>query len=95
MLAFIKTSRFIGAKGNVYQVMLPLDRKTHADFLNQGARKERMCAILTEITGTQTMFEAVVETDKGAVRMDNVRSAAQQSLIDTFGRENVQIDEGK
>jgi len=36
-----------------------------------------------------------METDVGSKKLDAVRENAQQSLIDTFGRENVQIDEGK
>jgi len=95
LISFLKNARFIGEKGNVYRVMLPLEKKTHADFLNQGARKDRICAILAEILRKPAMFEAVVEEDRGAVRMDSVRSAAQQSLVETFGRENVLIDEGK
>ena len=95
LISFLKNARFIGEKSNVYRVMLPLDRKTHADFLNQGARKERICAILSEITQKPAMFEAVVAEDKGAMRMDSVRSEAQKSLEDTFGRENLIIDEGK
>ena len=95
MLAFVKTCRFIGAKGNVYQVMIPLNAKTKYDYLAQPARKERIGGILTEITGTLTIFEPVMETDTGEKKLDAVRENAQQSLIDTFGRENVQIDEGK
>ena len=36
-----------------------------------------------------------METDVGSKKLDVVREAAQKTLIDTFGRENVQIDEGK
>ena len=75
--------------------MLPLAKKTHADFLNQNTRKERIGALLSEITGTKAVFEAAVETDSAAQKVDAVREAAQQNLIETFGRENVQIDEGK
>ena len=95
MLAFIKTSRFIGAKGNVYQVMIPQSDRAKYDGLMQPKRRDRISAILTEITGKPTMFEAVMETDVGSKKLDAVRENAQQSLIDTFGRENVQIDEGK
>lgn len=95
MLAFIKTSRFIGAKGNVYQVMIPQSDRAKYDGLMQPKRRDRISAILTEITGQPTMFEAVMETDVGSKKLDAVRENAQQSLIDTFGRENVQIDEGK
>ena len=95
MLAFVKTCRFIGAKGNTYQVMIPITAKAKYDYLTQPARKERLSALLTEITGQPTLFEAVMETDVGNKKLDAVRENAQQTLIDTFGRENVQIDEGK
>ena len=95
MLAFVKTCRFIGTKGNVYQVMVPMTAKAKYDYLTQPARKERLSSLLTEITGTQSMFEAIMETDVGHQKLDAVRENAQQSLIETFGRENVQIDEGK
>ena len=95
MLSFLKNARFVGVNGNIYCVMLPLAKKTHADFLNQNARKERIGAMLSEITGSPTLFEATVETDAAAQKLDSVRDANQQNLIDTFGRETVQIDEGK
>ncbi len=95
LLAFIKTSRFIGTKGNVYQVMIPISDRAKYDGLNQPKRKERISGILTEITGQPTLFEAVLASDVGNQKLDAVRETAQQSLIDTFGRENVQIDEGK
>ena len=95
MLAFAKTARFIGTRGNVYQVMVPVTAKAKYDYLVQPARRERISAILTEITGQPSQFEAVLETDAGNKKLDAVRENAQQSLIDTFGRENVQIDEGK
>ena len=62
--------------------------------LNQQPRRDRISGMLTEITGTHTLFEAVLEPDVGDRRLDSVRDAAQKNLIDTFGRENVQIDEG-
>ncbi len=95
MLAFVKTCRFIGTKGNTYQVMVPITAKAKYDYLTQPARKERLNALLTEITGQPSLFEAVMETDVGNQKLDVVREAAQKTLIDTFGRENVQIDEGK
>jgi len=95
MLAFVKTCRFIGQKGNVYQAAVPITAKAKYDYLTQPARRERLNALLTEITGTPSVFEAIMETDLGSRKLDAVRENAQQSLIDTFGRENVQIDEGK
>lgn len=95
ILAFIKTSRFIGTKGNVYQVMIPQSDRAKYDGLMQPKRRDRISAILTEIIGQPTLFEAVMETDAGNKKLDAVRETAQKTLIDTFGRENVQIDEGK
>lgn len=95
MLAFVKTCRFLGARGNTYQVMLPITAKAKYDYLTQPARRERINSILTEITGQPCQFEPVMETDVGGQKLDALREAAQKSLIDTFGRENVQIDEGK
>ncbi len=95
LLAFIKTSRFIGSKGNVYQVMIPTSDRAKYDGLMQPKRRERINAILSEVTGQNTLFEAVMESDAGNKKLDAARENAQQSLIETFGRENVQIDEGK
>ena len=96
LFALLKKERFIGAKGNVYQVMIPFDKKEFSYVrLNQQPRKERIGAMLSEITGVHTLFEAVLEPDVGSRKMDAVRDAAQQSLIEAFGRETVQIDEGK
>jgi len=75
--------------------MIPQSDRAKYDGLMQPKRRDRISAILTEITGQPTMFEAVMETDMGSKKLDAVRENAQQSLIDTFGRENVQIDEGK
>jgi len=79
----------------VYQVLIPAEKKEFSYVrLNQQPRREKISAALTEITGTNTVFEAVLEPDLGSRKLDSVRDAAQKSLIDTFGRENVQIDEG-
>ncbi len=94
--ALLKKERFIGAKGNVYQVMIPFEKKEFSYVrLNQQQRRERIGALLSEITGKQTLFEAVLEPDTADKGMDSVRADSQQSLIETFGRETVQIDEGK
>ena len=95
MLAFIKTSKFIGAKGNVYQVLVPISDRAKYDGLAQPKRRERISQMITEITGQPAVFEPVLASDAGNQKLDAVRETAQKTLIDTFGRENVQIDEGK
>lgn len=95
LFALLKKERFIGAKGNVYQVLIPFDKKEFSYVrLNQQPRRERIGAALSEITGMHTNFEAVLEPDAVDKKLDSARDAAQRELIDTFGRENVQIDEG-
>ena len=96
LFALLKKERFIGAKGNVYQVMIPFAKKDFSYVrLNQQARRETISKVLSAVSGKQMVFEAVLESDVGDRKMDSVRNEAQQSLIDTFGRENVQIDERK
>ncbi len=96
LFALLKNERFIGAKDSVYQVLIPFAKKGFSYIkLNQEARRERVSQVLTEAAGTPLRFEAVLEQEKGSKRMDALRDEAQKSLIDTFGREMVQIDEGR
>lgn len=96
VFALLKKERFIGAKGNVYQVVIPQSKKDFSYVrLNQQARREKISQVLSDVAGKKLMFEAVLESDAASQKMDAVRTEAQKSLIETFGRENVQIDEGK
>lgn len=96
LFALLKKERFIGAKGNAYQVMIPYAKKDFSYVrLNQQARREAVSKVLSAVTGKQLMFEAVLESDVGDTKLDAVRNDAQQTLIETFGRETVQIDERK
>ena len=96
LFALLKKERFVGAKGNVYQVMIPFAKKDFSYVrLNQQARREAISKILCAVSGKQLVFEAVLESDVVDKRLDSVRNEAQQSLIETFGRETVQIDERK
>ena len=96
VFALLKKERFLGANGNVYQVLIPYAKKEFSYVrLNQQARKEAIGKVLSAVSGQKLLFEAVLESDVGDRKMDAARSDAQQALIDTFGRENVQIDERK
>ena len=63
--------------------------------LNQPARKEKLTQWLCEAAGKTVGLEILLEGDRPDAAMASTRADAQQTLIDTFGRENVQIDEGK
>ena len=96
VFALLKKERFLGANGNVYQVLIPYAKKEFSYVrLNQQARKEAIGKVLSTVSGQKLLFEAVLDSDVGDRKMDAARSDAQQTLIDTFGRENVQIDERK
>lgn len=96
LFGVLKPERFIGAKGDVYQVQIPLAKK---DFsyarLNHQARRDRISAVLSQVAGKPLRFEAVLETDARDQRMDAIADSNVVELSDAFGRENVQIDEGK
>ena len=93
LFGLLRNERFIGAKGNVYQVLIPAAKKEFSYVrLNQQARREKVAKALSEAAGAPVLFEAVLESDVGK-RTDAARNEAQQSLINAFGREMVQIDE--
>lgn len=96
LFGVLKPERFIGAKGDVYQVMIPLAKKEFSYArLNQQARRDRISAVLSQVAGKPLRFEAVLETNAGDQRMDALREKNLAELSNAFGRENVQIDEGK
>lgn len=96
MFALLRNERFIGARGNVYQVLIPFSKKEFSYVrLNQPARRERLAQLLSEVAGKPLLFEAVLDQDAGDKQLDSARDAGQKSLIDAFGRDLVQIDEGK
>lgn len=96
LFGLLRNERFIGAKDNVYQVMIPISKKDFSYVkLSQQQRRDTVSQILSEVADRKLRFEVVLEQDAGNVKMNNVREEAQQSLIDAFGRDTVQIDEAK
>ena len=96
LFGVLKPERFIGARGDVYQVLIPLAKKEFSYArLNQQARRDRISAVLSQVAGKPLRFEAVLETNAGDQRMDALREKNLADLSNAFGRENVQIDEGK
>ncbi len=96
IFGLLKNERFLGVKGTSYQVLIPFAKKEFSFVrLNQPARRERIAQALSEAAGAPVQFEAVLEQDVSEKKLDSVRDEAQQSLIEAFGRETVQIDEEK
>ncbi len=92
----LRKERFIGARGAVYQVLIPASKKEFSYVrLNQQVRRDRIAKALSDAAGTPLTFEAVLEQDAAEKRMESVRDEAQRTLIEAFGRDLVQIDEGE
>ena len=94
LFGLLKKERFIGAKGSVYQLQVAFERK---DFslvsLNKPNRKDAVARALSEVSGTPLTFEAVLEGDGRLARDSDLRDQNAQTLIESFGRDAVQIDE--
>lgn len=96
LYGLLRKERFIGAKGTVYQVLIPASKKEFSYVrLNQQARRDRIAKALSDAAGTPLTFEAVLEQNAEEKRMESVRDEAQRTLIEAFGRDLVQIDEGE
>ena len=96
LYGLLRKERFIGAKGTVYQVLIPASKKEFSYVrLNQQARRDRIAKALSDAAGMRLTFEAVLEQNAEEKRMESVRDEAQRTLIEAFGRDLVQIDEGE
>ncbi|MEG0742158.1 MAG: hypothetical protein RR521_08000 [Clostridia bacterium] len=96
LFGLLTNERFLGVRGDTYQVLIPFAKKHFSyEKLNEPARRECVSQALSAVAGVPLRFEPVLEQQQGDRRLDDLRGEAQQSLIETFGRENVQIEEGK
>ena len=96
LLGLVRNERFLGEEGGVYRVQIARAKKDFSYVkLNQPARKEKLNEYLSQAAGKPVKLEVVLEGEVVNAAQNDAREAAQQTLIETFGRENVQIDEGK
>jgi len=96
LLGLVRNERFLGEENGVYRVQISYAKKDFSYVkLNQPARKERLTQMLSEAAGKPVGLEIVLEGEAAAPVRNTAAESAQEALIATFGRENVQIDEGK
>ncbi len=96
LLGLLRNERFLGEENGAYRVQIAHAKKDFSYVkLNQPARKEKLTQYLSQAAGKPVALEILLEGDHVEAVLDDVRDAAQATLIETFGRENVQIDEGK
>ncbi len=94
LFGLLRSERFLGAKGNVYQVLIPFAKKDFSYLkLNQPPRKELISQILTEVAGTPSVFEPVLEGDLAGDQQQAAHEQVQSMLVEAFGRDLVQIDD--
>lgn len=94
LFGLLRGERFLGAKGNVYQVLIPFAKKDFTYLkLTQQARKDKISQILSETAGALLVFEPVLEGDLTAIKRDAVHDQVQDMLVETFGRDLLQIDD--
>lgn len=91
--ALISQGKFGGYADGVYRLVFPRDAAMSRDFVNAPDRKSVMERLLTEEGGAPVQFEAVLEGDGKRERsIREQRERDESLLIETLGRERVQID---
>ncbi len=94
LFGLLRGERFLGAKGNVYQLLVPFAKKDFTYLkLSQPARVEKISQLLSEAAGTPLVFQPVLEGDLSATKREAVQDQAQSMLVEAFGRDLVQIDD--
>ena len=93
LFALVRNERFLGAEGDTYRLLIPLAKKEFTYLkLSQPARKDKMTQILCEAAGKPVGFEPVLEGDDS--KLQAVQEQVEGMLIEAFGRDMVQIEEG-
>lgn len=94
LFGLLRGEHFLGAKGNVYQVLIPFDKKDFSYLkLSQTARKEKISQILSEVAGVPLVFEPILEGDLTGGKQQSMQEQVQEMLVEAFGRDLVQIDD--
>ena len=88
--AIINQGRFGGYAEGTYKLIFPRNAAISVDFVNAEERKAQIEKILTEEGGAPAKFEARME--EAVARSAAGTERDEQLLIDTLGRDKVQID---
>lgn len=87
--------KFAGVVGDTYKVKIPASKKDFSLIkLNQPARRELVEKALSSVLGRPARFEATLEGSAADTARESRAIENQQTLIEAFGRDSVQIDEG-
>lgn len=84
---------FDGCDEGLYRIVYPKDQFLFVNMLNAPERRELVEKALREAGHENARFEASVQQEKRDVNHDDLVNKNAQNLIDTFGRDKVQIEE--
>ena len=91
--ALINQGKFGGYSDGTYHLVFGRDAAMSRDFVNAPERKTVMERLLTEEGGAPAQFEAVLEGEGRREKTLREQQERDESLlIETLGRERVQID---
>ncbi|MCL1854624.1 MAG: DNA polymerase III subunit gamma/tau [Clostridia bacterium] len=93
LFGMICKERFLGATGNAYRLLIPYVKKATYERISQPPRKSVLSQYLSEAAGVPLVFEAVLEGDLTASKREAVQAQSESMLVETFGRNLVQIDD--
>jgi len=93
LFGMICKERFLGASGKTYRLLIPFVKKATYERISQPPRKDILSQFLSDAAGTPLVFEAMLEGDLTAAKREAVRTRSESMLVETFGRDLVQIDD--
>ena len=85
--------RFAGCQGNLYRWESPMGMDFYVTALNSEAKRAAVAAALTQAAGAECRFEAVQPGQAEQSAGDGEEEALLESLGETFGKENLLIQE--
>ena len=89
---FLSMGKMIGSDGVTYRWEAPAAMPVYAEMLNKEDRRALIIAALTEASGVESKFEAVV-AGSAAQTSDNAEASLLAGLEETFSKANVMIQE--
>ena len=88
----LQMGRFAGCQGTLYRWETTAGNDFFVSALNSESKRAEVAAVLTQVTGTECRFEAAMPGTEEAAG-DDGEEALLESLGETFGKENLMIQE--
>ena len=93
MLIFITQGRFLGQKDGVWRLAFIARNKIYMDMLNQEDKRRQLEEILARCGAVNPRFEAVPAEDPNQKKALAQADRSLETLAETFGRENIQVED--